>query len=348
MTFIYGLTHMMVDLACAFLVYAYVVGGEMWYFWLLLYNFCAFALQMPIGAAADRWNRNGWVAACGCMGVLAGLGLGAAGMPGAAAVAAGIGNACFHVGGGIDVLNRSERNAAPLGIFVAPGALGIYLGSILGKSGREATLVIAGLLVLSAAAIRGTAIKEKIWLLSENAPASFSGLKAQTMLAGGCFLGAVFLRSYSGMVQEFPWKETLAGGGLLLTAALVLGKMAGGILADRAGIRKTAFWSMGAAAVGFLFLEVPAAGMLAVFCWNMSMPLTLWAVSNVFPGAKGFGFGLLTFGLFVGFCPAYLDGSSFWSGAQALAGTAASPVSLAVMALLSMCLLGWGLKQVES
>lgn len=50
MTGIYGLIHMAVDLSCAFLMYAFVVGGEHWYIWLLAYNFCAFALQMPIGA----------------------------------------------------------------------------------------------------------------------------------------------------------------------------------------------------------------------------------------------------------------------------------------------------------
>ena len=63
MTGIYALVHMAVDLSCAFLVYTYVLGGEQWYLWLLLYNFCAFALQMPIGAAADRLDRNSCVAA---------------------------------------------------------------------------------------------------------------------------------------------------------------------------------------------------------------------------------------------------------------------------------------------
>ena len=73
MTAVYALVHMAVDLSCAFLVFAYVSGGERWYLWLLIYNFCAFALQMPIGAAADRLDRNSCVAAGGCAGVLAGL-----------------------------------------------------------------------------------------------------------------------------------------------------------------------------------------------------------------------------------------------------------------------------------
>lgn len=350
MTAVYALVHMVVDLSCAFLVFAYVVGGDRWYLWLLLYNFCAFALQMPIGAAADRLNRNSCLAAGGCVVVLAGLLLGITGFPAAAAVASGIGNACFHVGGGIDVLNQSEGKAAPLGIFVAPGALGIFLGTMLGRAGRGSGIWIGGLLILSAAVIRAAAGREKLWNSSGNAPVSFAVRSDRTVMAAVCFLAAVILRSYSGMVQDFPWKETLSGSGFVLVGVVVLGKMAGGGLADRLGVQRAARSSMCAAAVGFLCLVYPTAGILAVFCWNMSMPLTLWAVAEAFPGAKGFGFGLLTFGLFLGFCPAWLLGSGFGFAAQSglrhLAGNASSPVGMALMALLSLLLLEWGLKQV--
>ena len=44
----------------------------------------------------------------------------------------------------------------------------------------------------------------------------------------------------------------------------------------------------------------------AVFLFNMTMPVTLWAVARIMPGAKGFTFGLLTFGLFLGFLPSWL------------------------------------------
>lgn len=349
MVMIYALTHMIVDLSCAFLVYAFVAGGGEWYLWLLIYNFCAFALQLPIGAAADYLDRNGCVAAGGCMGVLAGVALGLAGFPAAASVTAGIGNACFHVGGGIDVLNRSERKAAPLGVFVAPGALGLYFGRILGETGKGAALWIVCLLVLSAAAIRLAAGKEKLWISSGNAPFDFSVRKPRRqMAAAACFLAAVILRSFSGMIQQFPWKETLAGSGLILTAAVVLGKMAGGAAADKIGISRTALCSMAAAAAGFLLLTFPAAGILAVFTWNMSMPLTLWAVSRIFPEAKGFSFGLLTFGLFLGFCPSYLWGAGPQSGLPLPAVWAAAPAGLAAMAVISLFLLNWGLKQVKT
>ena len=127
MTAVYALVHMAVDLSCAFLVFAYVSGGDQWYLWLLIYNFCAFALQMPIGAAADRLDRNSCVAAGGCAGVLAGLLLGSAGFPAAAAVLAGIGNACFHVGGGIDVPKRGESGAS--GDFCGSRCSGNFSGN---------------------------------------------------------------------------------------------------------------------------------------------------------------------------------------------------------------------------
>lgn len=43
----------------------------------------------------------------------------------------------------------------------------------------------------------------------------------------------------------------------------------------------------------------------------MTMPVTLWAVARILPGAKGFSFGLLTFALFLGFCPSYLGSLAF-------------------------------------
>lgn len=349
LTAVYALAHMAVDMCCAFLIYAYVVGGKHWYGLLLVYNFCAFALQMPLGVLADSLDRNCFMAVLGCLGVLSGLGFGSAGYAGAAVLAAGIGNACFHVGGGVDVLNSSGGKAALLGIFVAPGALGIYMGGILGRAGRNPAPWAAVFLLLSAAAIWAASEGRGLWRGSGNAPVSYrihmaGGGLAVRILAVSCFFFVVILRSYSGIVQNFPWKETVAGSGWLLTGAVVLGKAAGGVLGDRAGICKTAVCSMCAAAAGFCFLRYPGAGILAVFFWNMSMPLTLWAVAKAMPGARGFGFGLLTFGLFLGFCPVYLDGMR--AGAGGMSGLASSNWAMAFMAVVSLALLRWGLRKV--
>ena len=333
---IYVAAHFLVDLACAYLMFSGIYGAENWYICLLLYNFCAFAMQMPIGLLADYKNRNAYLAVWGCVLVAAAFlpgaavslaaRTGAAGTmtdsiglwaAGTASIVAGLGNGLFHVGGGLDVLNKSNKSAGLLGFFVAPGALGIYLGTALGK-GRGWPEEWPALLLLPVAfGIYWCARRKGIWQVSGNAPFSLfpdrkalAGAWKQATAAVLCLFFVVVLRSYLGMIQDFIWKESM-GAGMILVCAAALGKFAGGFLADIAGFKKTAVLSLIVSGGLHLLSFHPAAGILAVFFWNMTMPLTLWAVARLMPGAKGFSFGLLTFGLFLGFCPPYLKISAF-------------------------------------
>ena len=109
---VYSVAHFCVDFACGCLI-----TSRFWPFAdgilaVILYNFFAFAGQMPIGILADRWNRNALVSTIGCGLVAAGVLVATFNIPMvllAAAVIAGIGNAMFHMGGGIDVLNVSGK-----------------------------------------------------------------------------------------------------------------------------------------------------------------------------------------------------------------------------------------------
>ncbi len=85
----YAFAHFLVDFACAFLVYQALYETEELYICFLLYNVCAFALQMPLGLLADRLNKNALCAACGC--ALVALAFGFVSIPAAAVVIAGIG-----------------------------------------------------------------------------------------------------------------------------------------------------------------------------------------------------------------------------------------------------------------
>jgi hypothetical protein len=49
---IYAAAHGIVDFACVFLMFRVASLSTDWYLCVLLYNFCAFALQMPLGALA--------------------------------------------------------------------------------------------------------------------------------------------------------------------------------------------------------------------------------------------------------------------------------------------------------
>ena len=100
MTMLYSLLHFLVDGVCAWGMLGRFRGFDA----ILLYNFCAFVLQLPLGAVLDRFGRRRMpmvFAAAGCGLTL----LGACTSP----LLLGLGNALFHVGGGVDVIRDGGK-----------------------------------------------------------------------------------------------------------------------------------------------------------------------------------------------------------------------------------------------
>ncbi|MDE6568088.1 MAG: hypothetical protein K2K70_10215, partial [Lachnospiraceae bacterium] len=175
--------HFLVDFSCAYWMFhllmrpygsdysAYAVValiGDNRMGWTLFYNFCAFALQLPVGCLVDRFmkKRPCWISSVGCL-ILAVIGALICGnglingedslyysdLHGVCyAALLGIGNALFHVGAGVEILGLSAQGGrknfshqkgiiaaidhtkyrmAPVGIYVSTGALGLYLGQII-------------------------------------------------------------------------------------------------------------------------------------------------------------------------------------------------------------------------
>lgn len=231
-------------------------------------------IQMPIGLIADKMNHNSCVAALGCC--LVALSWGFIRAPLLACTLAGVGNACFHVGGGVDVLNACEEKSAALGVFVSPGAFGIFLGSRSAATALPGALVVLALLAFGALFIfvdlwqRGT-------LLSGNTPVNLE-------IRGGpwpltCFFVVVVLRSWVGMALSFPWKR--GAWAVIVTCAVVMGKAAGGFLGDFIGMKRASAISLGLAVLLFLFGKLPLAGVMALLSFNMTMPITLLGISEV-------------------------------------------------------------------
>jgi len=348
---IYSGTHFLVDFACAFLMFSAIRQSPEWFTCILIYNFCAFAMQMPIGIVADKISRNNFVAGLGTAMVAAGYGIvllpsaagsGLAGAPLAGALTAaplaaaaviGLGNAMFHVGGGVDFLNVSENKSAALGIFVSPGAFGVFFGTMLGRAGSAivvpilVALLAAALLIFPMSRIRGGNVPPNAPFSPEVPPKLFAAVI-------GLF-AVVCLRSYVGLSIDFPWKG-VGYWGLALVCASAFGKTIGGFLFDKFGGIKTATITLGAASLLFLLPHVPIAGVSSILLFNMTMPITLWLVAKCIPGAKGFSFGLLTFALFLGFLPVYL-------------GTAAPPFWLyAILSAISLALLMFALNRFNN
>lgn len=297
---LYSVCHLTVDFACAFLMFGFVSGSRDALFLMLLYNFFAFAGQLPLGAFADSLDRNSAVAASGC--VLIAISCALTPFPTIMAVAAGIGNAAFHVGGGVDVLN-SYDGAGPLGIYVAPGAIGLYLGRLAGKSGLFSPLYAAVVMLAAASVIIFLCGNVKSGLRSANAPFKLPRLNSASLAALILLFTVICIRSHVGLIMTFPWKS----GGYIFAAVLAsaLGKAAGGFLYDRFGAALSSVLSLGLCAPLLLLSDNAACGLAALLLFNMTMPLTMRLTADLLPNARGFAFGLTTFALFIGFAAVY-------------------------------------------
>jgi len=388
----YSLGHFLVDFSCAFLMFRFIAGTQEGYVGVLLYNFCAFAMQMPLGVVADKLNKNYLFAIIGL--VLVATAYVFVQIPLAAVIVIGTGNALFHIGGGIDVLNISEKKLSALGVFVSPGAFGIYFGTILGRGVSMQAFYFPVMMLAAVILIYVIYRSQKgsypgnaafsLWNIgfgvmntggtgtggskagitnaggkstgnakagninaggsnaeNPNAGAMSSGNinswninSGRILIAAACFFLVVCLRSFVGLALDFPWKG-FGSWGVTLVCAVVFGKVAGGFVADKLGVVKTSILSLGAAALLFLLFQIPVAGVAALLLFNMTMPVTLWAMAKLFPGAKGFAFGLLTFALFLGFLPVYLkvDISAY------------APWLFAALSVVSLGILFFGLRK---
>lgn len=245
---------------------------------LLVYNTLAFSTQCLVGLVTDRIGRWGKLSAfaCAVLGVCALLPLPAMGE----AIFLGLGNSLFHVAAGSVTLSRSAGRAAPLGMFVAPGAVGLLAGRLL-----------PGLRPVLAALLLGTAV---LLLLAKEQPVpeKREDTVRERPSVSALLLLAVAARAIGGTAAFFPWQTTAVA-----TAAAVLcvfaGKAAGGWVCDRLGPRSAALLSLPAAALLIAFCggNMPLS-LLGQLLLNLSMPVTLWLLYREMPDAPGFSFGL--------------------------------------------------------
>ena len=347
-TFAFALCHFVVDFACVSTMLCAVsrVLGESGQdslefvaLSILLYDIVAFTLQLPVGIVLDKLDKNSYAALLSY--ALVGAGVLISLFPVAllewlAVLLLAVGNALFHSAGGLIVLNISQKHAGPSGIFIATGAIGVFLGT---QSAQMERLQIAfSLLVLLFLCALITLVVQKVnkkyWNV-HNVAFDIPKFSSNTLLAIALLTLVVALRSYAGMVMAFPWKSQM----LLLVLSILgvfAGKALGGMVADRIGFRTTAIFSLIAAATLFApSWEVPVMGLLGVFFFNFTMSITLASLANILPNAKGTAFGLASFSLAVGALPALLG------------FRVEHPVMLSVISLVSALALGVGLTLVK-
>lgn len=288
--FINSLSHLLVDALCAATIFGPVSAAIDLTAPVLLYNTLAFSTQCLVGLAADRLGRHAYAAAFSMLLIILGFVLPLPAMVRICFV--GVGNSVFHVAGGAMTLLESRGKAGKLGVFVAPGCIGLTLGTLYPQFGY----LFAVLMVLCA-----------VFVVVVGAHAPSADMHAPA-LESGCFdiaipillTCAVAVRAVGGSAASFSWKTT-GSLTLLMTLFVFAGKTAGGFVCDRLGAKASSLISIPIAALLIAFCSnfmLPS--LIGQFALNLTMPITLWLLYRAMPDAPAFAFGLAASALWPG------------------------------------------------
>ena len=271
---------------------------------LFLYNALAFALQPLVGMVTDNWRAPRGVMSAGLL--LAAAAMVVAGDAGfVAIVLTGFGNALFHVGAGTLASDSTHARAAGLGIFIGPGAVGVVAGAAAARSYPSAYWILLGALV-ALAPLGGLlpiaeASKHELHAIEVSTPPRSTSISLLLLaaIAGRAFLGA---RVGVAVAHQFAGSLVFA-----LAVAACLGKVCGGLLADRAGWKRS---SLAFLMTSSLLLFWGTASLWAVLggiaLFQAVTSITLAALYRLLPNHTGAAFGLACLALFVGSLPALL------------------------------------------
>ncbi|MBQ9245104.1 hypothetical protein IJ182_02425 [bacterium] len=296
---LYGIIHALIDATCIMVLYSCITYNDLEYSFALIvfYNIIAFGMQSIIGDIFDRIKKPKLSAIIGC--ILTALSAVLWKNPIITVLCASFGNAFFHVGGGIICLKLGKQNSTIPGMYVAPGALGLFLGMLAAKNSWCSPLVFSIVLFFASAIIYINKYNiceiQKIKTLQYN----------KFILILTFLLGAIAIRSFVGLSISLPWKENILFV-TLLTLAVVAGKFFGGIIADKFGwIKVTVIALLISSPLIAFGINSPILYIIGIFFFNFTMPVTLTAIANILPDREGYAFGLTTLALILGALPTF-------------------------------------------
>jgi FSR family fosmidomycin resistance protein-like MFS transporter len=283
---IYSICHFLVDfLSCIFVLgvastLCYNADGtfndDLYIAEVIIYNFFAFAFQVPMGALMDKFKIYKGVGIAGVFMIVVFYAI-HAGNPILLASIVGIGNGLFHLEGGVNAYNNSKGKAFLNGLFVAPGAMGIFLGTAFHNELAATYWPIA--LVCIAIVLLFFVQKDEVDFVKdeqEKLVKNGNPFQLHDILSILALIGvSIIVRSIGGSAIQYAWKTGFAIG-LGYTICVVLGKMFGGLIGDKFGLKKIASIALAAACVSLILgFNIPAFGFIGIFLFNVPMAITL-------------------------------------------------------------------------
>ncbi len=300
-----SINHALVDMVCAYLLFSVItqnlVVDDQFVYLIIWYGLLAFGLQPLCGLIIDYYQIP-YQALALSLGVLLTSILAYFISPWLSITLCALANAIFHVSAGTISFNITPQKASAPGIYVGPGALGLFLGTWLGRHHPEKfCLILIAILVLSIFVlylIPPIKIDYQIKKISRN--------NTFWLVLLGLLL-VVGFRSIVGMSLVFAWKSEFILA-VLLVIFVVIGKMLAGLVADRFGWLKTCFIGL-ILSIPLLYLgaDIPYLAFFGALSYQVTMPVTLTAVALLWPGRPGWAFGLPCGALILGALITFFD-----------------------------------------
>jgi len=302
---VYSLIHCLVDLVPAGVLFSIpglkLADEQTFFFLILIYGVLAFGTQPLLGLIIDHFQKPKETALLGLLMISLALFVFHNSVL-LFVILVGIGNAIFHIGAGTITLNLTPTKATAPGLYVATGALGLLIGTLLGKAGNFVAWPFSIAVLIGALLIVKLKTPKLDYKKNNIQPDKIKPWLIATIL----IFTTILLRSLVGTILVFPWKSQIDLL-YLLTFGVVMGKAFGGWLADRFGWERIAVGGLLLSTPLLVFAkEIPILAIIGIFLFNFTMPVTLVALSNLLPGRPGFAFGLTCFALFLGSIPAFI------------------------------------------
>ena len=301
---IYTILHLLTDGICAHAVvnYLYANNSNSAIIIFFLYNFIALCTQPILGLIVDKFQKKEIIyetlAAISIILVIIGSFLTNNWI--ISTMMMGFGNGLLYVVGGKETVHRSNNKLLPLSLYVSFGAMGVFLGTNITN-----IIILHIFRLLSVICVIVLFILPNQFKFKENKEVFIEKRTHKFFILIPLIL-AVFLR---GFVNEVLITDMLDSFWdlFILTLCGCLGKILGGYLVDKIGFKITIYLSMGIFTIlCTVFPYNQMALYIGVICFNMSMPMTLYRYTKMYPNYEAFAFGFaaaLTL-------PAYLLGYS--------------------------------------
>ncbi len=287
----WGLLHGINDMTAGYLlaVYTWQHQYESSFWMVSLYAIIGFGGQLPAGFWLDKYKNLPLASFLSTGFLLLALSVSFF-STGAAIIISGLASAFVHITGGVICLQASKDKMGPLGLFTAPGVLGLTAGGLLGGNWALLPVFLLAATVLLTIGIFSSAFPVLQKTEKKESPLDQHDRVMLLILLLMCF------RSFLFDVVNYV-AENYEDGILFIGLSAFGGKLLGGYAADRFGPKKFIYTTLVAALILFQFgkenLYALCAGIVFL---QSSVPVTLLMMSKTLPDhpatASAFSLGI--------------------------------------------------------